>query len=170
MLSLKMPISLSILSYIAHQLTLKYSHFSRLNRLGLFLKYFISILYSNFSLDWYKKHVSALFPLKSCCLMFMLFNVIFVNICIIYIYNSFFYLFLIFLLYNTVLVLPYIDMNPPQVYLSSQPCSPSHLSESSQRTSPKHPVSCIEPRLAWDIKSFHIFLFKWYWVISLLFF
>ena len=25
------------------------------------------------------------------------------------------------LLYNTVLVLPYIDMNPPQVYMSSQP-------------------------------------------------
>ena len=27
----------------------------------------------------------------------------------------------IFLLYNTVLVLPYIDMSPPQVYMSSQP-------------------------------------------------
>ena len=58
------------------------------------------------------------------------------------------------LLYNTVLVLPYIDMNPPQVYMSSQlwtplpPLSPYHLSGSSQCTSPKHPVSCIEPRLA----------------------
>ena len=31
----------------------------------------------------------------------------------------FFYFY--FLLYNTVLVLPYIDMNPPQVYMSSQP-------------------------------------------------
>ena len=57
----------------------------------------------------------------------------------------------IFLLYNTVLVLPY--MNPPQVYMSSQPWtplpspSPYHLSGSSQCTSPKHPVSCIEPRL-----------------------
>ena len=29
------------------------------------------------------------------------------------------YLFIyLFLLYNTVLVLPYIDMNPPQVYMS----------------------------------------------------
>ena len=34
---------------------------------------------------------------------------------------KFFYLNFIFLLYNTVLALPYIDMNPPQVYMSSQP-------------------------------------------------
>ena len=52
------------------------------------------------------------------------------------------------------MVLPYIDMNPPQVYMSSQPWtplpppSPYHLSGSSQCTSPKHPVSCIKPRLA----------------------
>ena len=71
-----------------------------------------------------------------------------------------FYLFLFFLnfyfilLYNTVLVLPYIDMNPPQVYTSSQswiplpPPNPYHLSGSSPCTSPKHPVSCIEHRLA----------------------
>ena len=68
-------------------------------------------------------------------------------------YKVFFFYF-IFLLYNTVLVLPYIDMNPPQVYMSSQPWtllpppSPYHLSGSSQCTSPKHPVSCIKPRLA----------------------
>ena len=52
------------------------------------------------------------------------------------------------------MVLPYINMNPPQVYT----CSPSwtplpppslyHPSGSSQCTSPKHPVSCIEPGLA----------------------
>ena len=60
----------------------------------------------------------------------------------------------LFLLYNTVLVLPYTDMNPPQVYMSSQswtplpPLSPYHLFGSSQCTSPKHPVSCMEPRLA----------------------
>ena len=35
--------------------------------------------------------------------------------------SFFFYLNFIFLLYNTVLVLPYIDMSPPQVYMSSQP-------------------------------------------------
>ena len=52
------------------------------------------------------------------------------------------------------MVLPYINMNLPWVYT----CSPSwiplsspslyHPSVSSQCTSPKHPVSCIEPRLA----------------------
>ena len=58
------------------------------------------------------------------------------------------------LLSNTVLVLPYINMNPPWVYTCSQswtplsPPSPYHLSVSSQCTSPKHPVSCIKPRLA----------------------
>ena len=51
------------------------------------------------------------------------------------------------------LVLPYINMNPPQVYTCSPsrtllpPPSPYHPSGSSQCTSPKHPVSCIEPRL-----------------------
>ena len=57
------------------------------------------------------------------------------------------------ILYNIVLVLPYTNMNPPQVYT----CSPSwtplpppcwhHPSGSSQCTSPKHPAPCIEPRL-----------------------
>ena len=55
--------------------------------------------------------------------------------------------------YNILLALPYINMNPPRVYTCSQsrtplpPPSPYHLSGSSQCTSPKHPVSCIEPRL-----------------------
>ena len=57
------------------------------------------------------------------------------------------------LLCNTVLVLPYINMNPPRVYMSSQSwtplplLSPYHLSGLSQCTSPKHPVSRIELRL-----------------------
>ena len=57
---------------------------------------------------------------------------------------------LFFLLYNIVLVLPYVNMNPPWVYTCSQswtplpPPSPYHPSGSSQCTSPKHPVSCIE--------------------------
>ena len=48
----------------------------------------------------------------------------------------------------------YIDMNPPRVYTSSQswiplpPLTLYHLSGSSPCTSPKHPVSCIGPRLA----------------------
>ena len=74
-----------------------------------------------------------------------------------------FFLLLFFLLYNIVLVLPYINMHPPRVY----PCSPSgtplpppspyHPSGSSQCTSPKLPVSCIEP--AWTGDSFLI----WYY-------
>ena len=58
-----------------------------------------------------------------------------------------------FSLYNIVLVLPHINMNPPRVYTCSQswtplpPPSPYHPSGSSQGTSPKYPVSCIEPRL-----------------------
>ena len=57
------------------------------------------------------------------------------------------------LLYNIVLVLPYINMNPPWVYTCSPSCthlplpSPYHPSGSSQCTSPEHPVSCIEPGL-----------------------
>ena len=60
----------------------------------------------------------------------------------------------VFKLYNIVLVLPNIEMNPPQVYMCSPswtllpPPSPYHPSGSSQCTSPKHPVLCIEPGLA----------------------
>ena len=70
-----------------------------------------------------------------------------------FIFNVFLKLLFIFLLYNTVLVLPYINMNLPWVYTCSQSWtplplpSPYHLSGSSQCTSPKDPVSCIEPRL-----------------------
>ena len=39
------------------------------------------------------------------------------NILSLFFFNFYFYF---FLLYNTVLVLPYIDMNPPQVYMQSQ--------------------------------------------------
>ena len=52
------------------------------------------------------------------------------------------------------MVLPYINMNLPQVYICSPSWtllpspSPYHPSGSSQCTSPKHPVSCIEPGLA----------------------
>ena len=66
-------------------------------------------------------------------------------------FNFYFYF---ILLYNTALVLPYIDMNPPQVYTSSQswiplpPPIPYHLSGSTPCTSPKHPVSCNKHRLA----------------------
>ena len=66
----------------------------------------------------------------------------------------FFKFYYIFKLYNIVLVLPNIEMNPPQVYMCSLSWtllplpSPYHPSGSSQCTSPNHPVSCSEPGLA----------------------
>ena len=68
--------------------------------------------------------------------------------------DALFFFFFIFKLYNIVLVLPNIEMNPPQVYIYSPtytplpPPIPSHPTGSSQCTSPEHPVSCIEPGLA----------------------
>ena len=73
---------------------------------------------------------------------------------IIIFFNFFSFYFYFILLYNTVLVLPYIDMNPPRVYMRSQTWtplptpSPQHPSGSSPCTSPKHAVSCIRHRLA----------------------
>ena len=72
-------------------------------------------------------------------LNFFFFNFLKINLCI--------------LLYNIVLVLPYIDMNLPRVYTCSlswtplPPPSASHPSGSSWCTSPGHPVSCIKPGL-----------------------
>ena len=69
------------------------------------------------------------------------------------IWFNFFLNFILFLNF-TILVLPNIKMNPPQVYMCSPswtllpPPSPYHPSGSSQCNSPKHPVSCIEPGLA----------------------
>ena len=70
-------------------------------------------------------------------------------------HSHFFFIFcrwykIFFLLYNIVLILPYINMNPPWVYMCSQSWTPPlpppppslyHPSGSSQCTSPKHPVS-----------------------------
>ena len=67
--------------------------------------------------------------------------------------------FFFFSLYNIVLVLPRININPPWVYTCSQsrtllpPPPQYHPSGSSQCTSPKHPAPCIKPRLAiWFLK------------------
>ena len=69
-------------------------------------------------------------------------------------YSFFNFYFYFVLLHNTVLVLPYINTNPPRVYMSSQtwtplpPPTPHHPSGSFPCTSPKHPVSCIKHKLA----------------------
>ena len=71
------------------------------------------------------------------------------------------------LLYNIILVLPYIDMNQPWVYMCSPswtplpPPPPSHPSGSSQCYSPEHPVSCIEPRLR-SVSHMIIYMFQCY--------
>ena len=63
-------------------------------------------------------------------------------------WKTFFLIINFILLYNIVLVLPYIDLNPPWVYM----CSPSWTAlpppSPSQCTSPEHIVLCIEPGLA----------------------
>ena len=77
----------------------------------------------------------------------------------------FFAVLFIYLFYNIVFLLPYIDMNLPWVYMTSPswtplpPCSPSHPSGLSQCTSPEHPVSCIEPGLAIHF-TYDIILFQ----------
>ena len=68
-------------------------------------------------------------------------------------WTCFIYYYYYYLLYNILLVLLYINMHPPWVYTCSlswtplPPPSPYHTSGSSQCTSPKLPVSCIQPGL-----------------------
>ena len=63
------------------------------------------------------------------------------------------FFFYFILIYNTVFFLPYINMSSPRVYMCSQswtllpPPALYYPSGSSQGTSHKHPVSCIEPGL-----------------------
>ena len=57
------------------------------------------------------------------------------SLCSFFFFNFYFYF---ILLYNTVLVLPYIDMNQPRVYMSSQSWTPSHF--------PPHITSLDHPR------------------------
>ena len=74
-------------------------------------------------------------------------------ICFVFIFIYFLILFY-FLTLKYCIVFACINMNPPQVYMCSPswtllpPPSPYHPSGSSQCTSPKHPVSCINPGLA----------------------
>ena len=106
----------------------------RVTKSQTWLSIFHSLTHS--CIFWFPFLISTMCCLASLCLRF------------------FFVCLFCFLLYNTVLVLPYIDMNLPRVYMSSQTWTPLplptpyHLSGSSPCTSSKHPVSCIEHRLA----------------------
>ena len=101
--------------------------------------------------------VCALFKSRINALL-VSFNPFFKFLFYFFLFSFYFILFFLILFYfltsNTVWVLPNIKTNPPQVYMCSAswtllpPPSPFHPSGSSQCTSPKHPVSCIEPGLA----------------------
>ena len=98
----------------------------------------------------HRKNVKCIFNTQNSRMSFVICLILFVP----KLFFFFFLFYFIFKLYITVLVLPNIKMNPPQVYMCSPswtllpPPSPFHPSRSSQCTSPKHPVSCIEPGLA----------------------
>ena len=89
----------------------------------------------------------------------------------VYCLKGFLFVCLFVWLYNVVLVLPYIDLNPQWVYMCSPswtplpPPSPSHPSGSSQCTSPEHPVSCIKPGLAVRF-TYDIYMFQCHSSIS----
>jgi len=77
-------------------------------------------------------------------------------------FSVYFLFYFIFKLYITVLVLPNIKMNPPQVYMCSPswtllpPPSPFHPSGPSQCTSPKHPVLCASNLFQWVDTSYQV--------------
>ena len=82
-------------------------------------------------------------------------------------HDLFFCLFV--LLYNIVVVLPHISMNPPWEYMCSPswtplpPSSPYHPSGSSQCTSPKDPVSNLD---WWFISYMILYMFQCYFKSS----
>ena len=100
-------------------------------------------------LHWYSFYFLNFFLLKIMLLFIYFFHLLCSALC-----KAFIFIYLFFLLNNIVLVLLYINMNPPRVYTCSPswtplpPPSPSLPSGSSQCTSPEHPVSCIKLGLA----------------------
>ena len=122
------------------------------------MKFFASLRYTlNFLRLWFRQeNVFKLFWVLAVCLVsHQAFNPSSSNwSSTLVLFIIFFKFYFIFKLYNIVLVLPYIEMNLPQAYMCSPswtllpPPSPYHPSGSSQCTSPKHPVLCIEPGLA----------------------
>ena len=71
-------------------------------------------------------------------------------------YFIFFQFYLFILLYNIVLVLPYIGMNLPWVYMCSHPEYPSHL--------PSHPIPLGHPSAAVPSTLYHASNLDWRFV------
>ena len=99
---------------------------------------------------WILNHpyIPGINPTWSWCTVLLIYCWVNVFLNVFYFLNyTNFFLCLFILLYNIVLVLPYIDLNPPWVYLCSlswtplPPPSPSHPSGSSQCSGPERPVS-----------------------------
>ena len=101
-----------------------------------------------------KSHFCFLFFFQGQCKYFNIFFTYFILVFLSYFSFSFFkFILFYFLTLQYCIGFAYIKMNPPQVYMCSPfwillPLPfPYHPSGSSQCTSPKHPVSCIKPRL-----------------------
>ena len=83
---------------------------------------------------------------------------LFFNFLLFYIFILFY--FILFLLYNTVLVLPYIDMSPPQVYMSSQSWTrlphPAHIISLGHPSAPAPSILYPVWNLDWWLVSYMI--------------
>ena len=90
----------------------------------------ICVILRSVSVDLFFFWLWIIFSCFSMCLIIFYWMLDILNVTLLvtgFCYIFIIYLFIYFLLYSTVLVLPYIDMNPPQVYMSSQSWTPSHL-------------------------------------------
>ena len=70
--------------------------------------------------------------------------------------NAFSYLFIYLLLYNIVVVLPYIDMNPPWVYMCSPSWTLSHV--------PPHPIPLGHPSAPAPSTLYHALNLDWWFI------
>ena len=70
--------------------------------------------------------------------------------------KTFIFILFIFLLYNIVLVLPYINMNPPRVYMCSPSWTPSHL--------PPHPIPLGHPSVPAPSILYHALNLDWQFI------
>ena len=77
-------------------------------------------------------------------------------VCDFLLWTFYLFLFLFFLLYNIVLVLPYIDLNLPWVTCVHHPETPSHL--------PSHPIPLGHPTAPAPSTLYHALSLDWWFV------